>query len=592
MRNKLFSISLSESEWLISSKSFDWGSLTNRFSGRQAFIHNYFNLFNGDFSVLQNKNGRWVAEAIIDYSYSVNDEYLIPVLRNIAGDSSLDEGIRQRSTEILEMPWATSNVLFTGGKNYPFIHSDKSSIDESSLSGETRTPQASEILRLLRAKSVESKRQAICMIGKFKLLDMLQEVWVTLSIPHPGTDSEAVLRYFGPAAAGELQRLYLRSSGNISTSKAILRILSKTENEENITFLFDRLWSNNRELKETALKCLVDCRFKVPEEARDRFDNLLSEVTGNLLWIVSAKSCTRKPDNEFIVDALNNEIIYWKRFLYSLLFIANDTDDAESIIGTSSHANTRSGGRFRILADTLFTETKKPVFGLFPPASSGEKKLTKLYQLFPAEIPDCKHLIEDLLNRDYNRISLWTKAAALKNLKEISDDDLRETITALMFSPEEILQEQAAILVARSDRERYRSVSERIPSSAKIRLDRIINGETDEKELFFEKTKFLSSLFPEIAEDKLLFLAGAMQYMKNLPAELPGECIVWSCIAEVMKPVRVNIIYKDSKMLNGTRQSSEDTFLYVLELKDVEWFYQLFPENCFEVFKYIDDNEA
>ena len=82
-------------------------------------------------------------------------------------------------------------------------------------------------------------------------------------------------------------------------------------------------------------------------------------------------------------------------------------------------------------------------------------------------MPDYKNLIEDLLNRDYNQISFWTKACTLRNIKEIKDENLGESVAALLFSPEEILQEEAAKLIARSGMEKYRSVSQRIPSSDK-----------------------------------------------------------------------------------------------------------------------------
>ena len=151
---------------------------------------------------------------------------------------------------------------------------------------------------------------------------------------------------------------------------------------------------------------------------------------------------------------------------------------------------------------------------------SDEQKLKRLHQYFPGEMPDYKNLIEDLLNRDYNQISLWTKACTLRNVSRRSRmNNLSESVTALLFSPEEILQEEAAKLLARSDIEKYQSVSQRIPLLTKVRLDKIIDNRTQEMELLFEKTNFLSYLFPEIPEDKLLFLAKEMKY----PARSSGR---------------------------------------------------------------------
>ena len=298
MRNRTFAFSGIESAWLKNYKSDNWDSLTKKFSGRRLFSYNYFDLLNGDMSVLGIKNNRWLIENILKDSVAKKDKNFIPVLKQITQDNTLNEAFRQRSAEILEMPWVEKNS-FT----------------------ETRTPQTSEILKLLKANSIESKRLAICLIGKFKLTDMLQDVANCLSLPGLETDSAAVLLAFRNEVGNELQRLYLKSSGNIKTSKAILRILCKTEIQENILFLFERLWSNSKEIKEVALDCLVDCSFKVPEEAIGRMNQLICEVTRTLIWIISAQISLKKSGVELLIKSLNKEIIHWKRFLFGLLYI-------------------------------------------------------------------------------------------------------------------------------------------------------------------------------------------------------------------------------------------------------------------------------
>ena len=106
-------------------------------------------------------------------------------------------------------------------KNIEALSSDVNKEDERIISAkkvlsETRMPQTTEILRLLRDKSPESKRLAIYMIGKFRLSDMLPEVCECLNIPGLETDAAAVLSAFGNSAEEELIRFYLVSSGNIN----------------------------------------------------------------------------------------------------------------------------------------------------------------------------------------------------------------------------------------------------------------------------------------------------------------------------------------------------------------------------------------
>ena len=168
------------------------------------------------------------------------------------------------------------------------------------------------------------------------------------------------------------------------------------------------------------------------------------------------------------------------------------------------------------MIDVIVDDSVKPKLISLLDTVRDEDKLKNLYNFFPGEIPGYKKLQEDIINRDYNLVSLWTKACTLRSISRIESDEMAESVTALLFSPEGIIQEEAANLIARSNHELYRSASQRIPDSTRKRLDKIINGPTDKKELLFEKVQFLSKCFGVIPEDDLLSLAGSNEIYKKL----------------------------------------------------------------------------
>ncbi len=150
-----------------------------------------------------------------------------------------------------------------------------------------------------------------------------------------------------------------------------------------------------------------------------------------------------------------------------------------------------------------------------------------------------KSLFEDIINCDYNLISVWTKACTLRSIAEIEEEDLGESVVALLFSPEELLREESARLIARSGKELYKTTSERIPEATRKQLDKIIAGEITEKELVFEKVRFLTSCFKEIKEDELLFLADKMLFARNDERGIysqPSNTIAWSFSSEKSEP--------------------------------------------------------
>jgi hypothetical protein len=333
----------------------------------------------------------------------------------------------------------------------------------------------------------------------------------------------------------------------------------------------------------------------VPEDERGRIIQLISEVTRALVWIIYAQISLSKSGNEFLIEALNKEIIHWKRFLFRLLFITYESGRVDSFRKMSADGKPDLSKFFPELFDLIFNEPKKTSFWFFRGILSDEQKQLRFDQYFPGEMPDNKNLIDDILNREYNQVSLWTKACSLRSVQEIKDENLSESVTALMFSPEEILQEEAAKLLARSDIEKYRSVSKRIPALTKVRLDKIINNESQEMELLFEKTKFLASLFPDISEDKLLFLAKEMKYTKDFQKEYdfdPGGIIIWGYRSDSSTPPTVKVLLDDQEIINKINFYDGDSHFYFLSLKTIEEFHYLFPEHSFAILKYIDDREV
>jgi ATP:ADP antiporter, AAA family len=558
----------------------------SRFAAYSEFQQNYFSLVSGDYSVLENNKNKWYFEKIIDYSGSNQDINLLPALKKITVNQDVEEKIRKQSAEITEI----LEKLLSSGK-----HED-TKIDAAKriLSG-SRQPQTTEILRLLRDNSIESKRVGVFMIGKFQLTDMLPEVCECLNVQGLETDATTVLKAFGNKAVEELIRFYLISSGNAVTSKIILEILGKTNTKESIGFLFSRLWSNSRQLKEIAVSCLIDCEFQPSAEDKDRLHQFISDLVGLMTWNISAKRCLEKSNDTFLLGVLQKEIIRWNKFLFNILSITYDSGSITKI-RENLESETVEGLNYALeMIDIVIDDSIKPKLISLLDVVPDEDKLRNLYQFFPGEVPQYNKLLEDIVNRDYNLLNLWTKACTLRNLKEIEGDDMAESVVALLFSPEVIMQEESAKLIARSSRELYRSSSQRIPDSIKERLDKIVNGEIDEKDLLFEKIRFLSTCFKGISEEELLTLAGSMNYLKDLQSgypTYPEGIIIWANSINA-EDNSVGIFYNgELNKMNEKVQKKEDSSYYILPLHAVEEFHNQFPDKSFEILEFIDKNEV
>jgi hypothetical protein len=556
----------------------------SRFYGERVFRLDYFNLISGDLSLFEKTDNKFYFKKIIDQAIHRQDVGFVPLIRKMAGQHS-DGEIRQQAADILK----NLEGLSTGHKK-----EDERIISAKRVLSATRMPQTTEILRLLRDKSVESKRLAIYLIGKFRLTDMLPEVCECLNFPGLEIDTMEVLKAFGSSAEEELIRYYLVSSGNINTSKTIMRLLARLPLDDGTGFLFSRLWSNSRQLKEVALRCLIECRYTPSEEDKERLNILISDIIGIITWNLSAKRCLEKNNDAILLNEVNKELDRWSSFLIDLLSITYNAAAVTRIRKNLEFETIESVHYSHAIIDIIVDDSIKAKIIYLLDVIPDDEKLENLKRFFPVEIPDYYKLLEDILNRDYNLLGLWTKACVLRYLPEIRDNEMAESVIALLFSPENILQEEAVRLIARSDLKLYRSVYNRIPVLTRKRLDKIIDPQADTREFLFEKILFLTGCFSGIFEDELLSLAKSISFssdLKTFKAFSRDGYILWT-LMKGSDTSSVRFCYSSGAEDNTLKhKASDNSAFYILPFKAVEEFLYQFPDNADAVFNYFEENE-
>ena len=572
----------------------EWGNLKNIFSGKVLFRSKLYYLETGDLSVLDIINNKWFYEELFAYASDNQDINLIPALKKIAGSGKFDESVRQHASEIEEIIEDRSNKKSYLQANTVERGEEEKVENARKILAGTRYPQTTEILRLMRDKSLEVKRMALVLIGKFKMTDMIQEVCQCLNIHGLEDDAFSVIQSFGSSTGKELEGCYLTTAGNLPVNKAVLRLMAKTHPADNMSILVERLWSNSRQIRELVVKTLLNLKYSVKTEEKERLKRNIFETFDTLTWIISALVCLRNNDNASLFAEMEKEYSQWKDYLLDLLNLTYDRiipGDGKDKAGKKDNFDKS----IPELAGIIYDNKAKPETGNSPDQGNYEKKLKKLQRYFSCEVPGYKSLLEDVINCDYNLLSVWTKACALRNIAEIDEEDLGESVVALLFSPEGLLREEAARLIARSGRELFKTASERIPETRRKKLDRIISGEINDKEMVYEKVKFLSSCFQDVNKDELLFLAEKMAFAKNDQRGIysqPFNSILWSFSKEKSDP-EVFINLEESTDLSGVIKDirSGCSICYVLPLDSVKDFRFQYPESSFGIFKYIDSKE-
>lgn len=567
-------------------ESNNWLNLSGIFPGKLLFRSYFFGLITGKISILDKTENKYFYGHILDYARDTHDINFLPALRKITTDSRFSESLRQQASELTEIIEEKS-AREKNGRTITSMTDESSRADNARriLAG-VRYPQTTEILRLLRDKSPELRRLALFLIGKFRVKDMIQEVCECLTVPEISEEAFSVLSEFGSEAGKELTRFYLRSSGNLSASKAVLRLISGICPEGNMSFVFERLWTNSRIVRESAARALIKCGFKPLEEEREQLKKLIFDTSGQLTWILSLKVSLDAKNDGFLAGQVEKEFMRWKKFLLDILILTY----GKSIIPESSkrHGPDNYSKLIPELADILFSEGRSGKVNISD-AEDDRKILKKLQQYFPCDLPRHEALPEEIINCDYNVLNVWTKACAIRTIKETGVEHLLESVAALLFSPEWILKEEAARLLNRSDSKMFAGISERLSENDRLRIAPIVEDQNYNSDLLFEKTRFLSSVFSLLNEEKLLFLAERMKYITGKSQEeirLLPESIIWTITKENKTTLRYISDKRIEDVIADLMQA--ESFCYVLPLTAIELFRFYDPDDSLVIYEYLE----
>jgi hypothetical protein len=270
------------------------GKSDQQISGKILFRKKLYYLETGDLSFAETIRNRWFYEELVAYAVAFQDRNLLPALRKITASEALGRDIRSLASDAavkITLKEDTDEIPQSKDKQ-PSGYA-RAENARRTLAG-SRYPQTTEILKLLKDKSPELKRLALFLIGKFRMTDMIQEACECLTISGIEDDAYAVMLSLGPAVARDIDRCYLKTAGNVNTSKVLLRLMSKIHQPADLSFLIERLSSNSRPVREMSLDTLFSSRYSLTQTEKEKLKPNITETFGTLAWIISLLAALKR----------------------------------------------------------------------------------------------------------------------------------------------------------------------------------------------------------------------------------------------------------------------------------------------------------
>jgi hypothetical protein len=216
---------------------------------------------------------------------------------------------------------------------------------------------------------------------------------------------------------------------------------------------------------------------------------------------------------EMLIDALDAEIRDNYENLYNLLSLAYNPTSVGNIKQMISEGNDTDISFAIELLDQIVNEEIKQVF--FPvveniPVKERFKQLQYFFQSIK-ESPD--NLILEIITRDFNQLSLYVKACAMRSVLTLNTKEAGQEVIASIFHPNQLMRETAAYVLHQLQPDMLESVYNRLTieqvNEIKITLSHLNDGIPY---LQIDRIRFIKNCKPlkNISEDILFEISRSL----------------------------------------------------------------------------------
>lgn len=512
---------------------------------RRDYRHYLKKLTLGDEDITCDPMGKGKESSALFYDFIHFNDPAILISGNEPGELWEDERFSAISIRRALSHWGCSalpllyKLSFRGEETVKKLATDAIQIIERKSGDIYKTPDITgvagqkliltDLIRMMRDPDQGVRRIAILIAGRDKLYDLIPDLCDALLIDNLAREAFSVLKQFGEKTFRSLGALYYRSSTPLKVRVLIIRLFVASKSDEGSEFLAESFFSVHRELRKEALKGLLECEYKPGREMRERLKAEVDRVIDIIAWNSAASvTFTRSEDYE-MVDFIGADSEWWYRYLFGIISLIYGKYAMAMVCDNINKGDGGSYAEARELFDIVIDYPLKKRLLVLISVLSGKSSPAKLISNAGLETLQPRQLYATMINMDYNQVSVWVKCCALRRLYDFDEFADFKAVTALLFSPYEILREEAARFLREKKIIVWKNSVDRIPVSYRDHLEDIVSGRIPEKDELFYKTKQLHYCFPQVNPLYLISLASSTIRESIVSAERDTErdpCII------------------------------------------------------------------
>ena len=324
---------------------------------------------------------------------------------------------------------------------------------------------------------------------------------------------EALVK-IGEPALPFMEQIFLLPEADNTLLSRIVRIYGKIGSPAAIEFLLAKVENQNRTIARQALLALREAKFQSTPGNINRILNNIVRLINIMSWNFSTyASISNYNQYRLLKDALNTEIEDNYNTLYHLLALAYNSTSIGNIRNMIIEGSDTDISFAIELLDQIVNEEIKQVFFPVVENISVKERYKQLQYFFPAVKETPENVIQDIITRDFNQLSLYVKACAINSTLKLRKSKINAEIIASIFHPSQLISESAAYVLEQIEPEKLESVYSRLGQDQVNELKSVLNHANDGiPYLLLDRIRFIknSQQLNYISEDVLLEISRAL----------------------------------------------------------------------------------
>lgn len=315
------------------------------------------------------------------------------------------------------------------------------------------------LIPLLQDASPIVRKAAIYTAGELKRPELWPYLMEQMEIDRFYTVSFNALVKSGAPLLKYIEKSFLSSNDNRDRQLHLLKIIEEIGNADAIRFLRRNLENPNRFVKDKVLDALRNLQYNCNSTERRYLLNELDEHLKIFAWLLAAQ-CDLQDHYAPETQLMQNLEREKQRIILKAFTVLEVT------FGNRFHAITLLKGEqatdardyLTEITDLLLPENVKNKLLPYLDSDSTTEMYRRYNEIFPQVTLSREERLKDIVNKDYTRISRWTKAVAVKELKHFSAASVTPILVANAVSHSKVISETAFYVLRIVNPERFRSV--------------------------------------------------------------------------------------------------------------------------------------